>query len=84
VEAHVAEFRFAETEIAETKGEMLADEIQLRQEPGGIAVGGEELDDGFKVDGAGLLVEGGASGSAFVYRSCSLTNAGTACQCGVE
>src|ERR1700686_2387475 len=29
----------------------------LREEPGGVAVGGEELDDGLEVDGALLLVE---------------------------
>ena len=61
VQAHVAEFRFAEAEVAETEGEMIV-RVQLREEPGGVAVGGEELNDGFEVDGASLLVEGGALG----------------------
>ena len=61
VEAHVAKFRFTEAEIAETEGEIPVG-VQLREEPGGVAVGGEELNDGFEVDGASLLVEGGALG----------------------
>jgi hypothetical protein len=34
---------------------MLAVRVQLREEPGGVAVGGEELDDGCEVDSAFLL-----------------------------
>jgi hypothetical protein len=64
VQAHVAEFRFAEAEIAETKGEMPANGVQLREEPGGVAVGGEEFNDGFEVDGADVLVECDALGAA--------------------
>lgn len=63
VQAHVAEFRLPEAEIAETEGQVAVG-VQLREEPGGVAVGGEELDDGFEVDGADLLVEGGALGAA--------------------
>src|ERR1700691_3314059 len=60
VQAHVAEFLLPEAEIAEAEGEIFAIRVQLRQEPGGIAVRGEELYDGFEVDGASLLVKGGA------------------------
>jgi hypothetical protein len=63
VQAHVAEFRFAEAEVAETEGEMIV-RVQLREEPGGVAVRGEKLNDGFEVDGAGLLFKGGALGAA--------------------
>ena len=31
---------------------MLAVRVQLREEPGGVAVGDEDLDDGFEVNGA--------------------------------
>jgi len=55
MEAHVAEFRFAKTEITESEGEMLAVRIQLRQDLGGVAIGGEELNEGFEVDGAGSI-----------------------------
>jgi hypothetical protein len=64
--AHVAKFRLPETEVKETEGAMAADRVQLREEPGGVAVGGEELNDGFEVYGAGLLVEGGALSAAVV------------------
>jgi hypothetical protein len=60
VEAHVAEFGLAQVELAETEGEILAVRVQLREEPGGVAVRGEELDDGFEVDRALLLVKGSA------------------------
>ena len=40
---------------------MLAVRVQLREEPGSVAVGREDLDDGFEVDSAGLLVKGGAT-----------------------
>jgi hypothetical protein len=39
-QAHVTEFRFPEAEVAETEGEMPSYGVQLRQEPGGVAVGG--------------------------------------------
>ena len=54
VQAHVAEFRRAEAEVAETEGE-IAVGVQLREGLGGVAVAGEDLDDGFEVDGALLL-----------------------------
>jgi len=43
--------------------EMLSDWIELCEEPGGVAVRAEELDDGFEVDGALLRVDGGANRS---------------------
>jgi hypothetical protein len=43
VQADIAEFRFTEAEVAETEGEMSTTWVQLREEPGGVAVGGEEL-----------------------------------------
>ena len=50
LQAHLGDLRLAEAEIAETEGQ-IAVRIQLRQEPGGIAVGGEDFDDRFEVDG---------------------------------
>ena len=44
MEAHVAEFRFAKTEITESEGEMLAVRIQLRQDLGGVAIGEKAAD----------------------------------------
>ena len=38
--------------------------VQLREEPGGVAIWGKELDDRLEVDGALLLVEGGTLGAA--------------------
>ena len=58
VEAHVAELRFAEAKVAEAKGEMPADGVQLCKEPGGVAVGGKDLNDGFEVEDLVLAVEG--------------------------
>jgi hypothetical protein len=43
---------------------MLAVRIQLRDEPGGVAVRGEYLNDGLEVDRALLLVEGGTLGGS--------------------
>ena len=60
-QAHVAEFRLSEAEVAESECEMLAVRVQLRKEPSGVAVCGEEFHDGFEVDSAGLLVKGGAT-----------------------
>jgi hypothetical protein len=48
------EFGFSEAEVAESECKMLANGVQLCEEPGGVAVGGEELDDGFEVDGGAL------------------------------
>ena len=56
VEAHVAKFRFTEAEIAETEGEIPVG-VQLREEPGGVAVGGEELDDGLGVERSSLMLD---------------------------
>ena len=58
MEVHLTEYRLAETEVAETDGQIAA-RIQLRDKPDGVARGGE-LDDGFHIDGASLLIEGGA------------------------
>jgi hypothetical protein len=52
-EAHVSEFRLAETEIAEAEGGINVG-VELGQEPGGIAVGGEEFHDGLEVEDPGL------------------------------
>jgi hypothetical protein len=46
VQAHVAEFWLPETEVAESECEIPADRIQYRQQPGGVAVGGESLKTG--------------------------------------
>jgi hypothetical protein len=62
-EAHVTEFGFTETEVAKSEGQIDVG-VELGQEPGGVAVGGEELDDGLEVEGAMLLVEGGALGAS--------------------
>jgi hypothetical protein len=37
--------------------------VQLREEPGGVAVGGEEFDDGLEVDSLVLAVDGGSLGA---------------------
>ena len=58
-EAHIAEFRLPEPEVAKTEGQIDVG-VELGQEPGGVAVGGEELDDGFEVDDLVLAVDGGA------------------------
>jgi len=42
---------------------MLADWIELRQEPGGVAVGGEGRNDGFEVEDFVLAVDGRALGT---------------------
>jgi hypothetical protein len=52
-QAHVAEFRLPKAEVAETEGEIRTVWVQLRQEPSGVAVGGEQFDDGFEVDSSG-------------------------------
>jgi hypothetical protein len=59
VEAHVAEFRLAEPEIAKTERQIDI-RVELGQEPGGVAVGGEELDDGCEVIDLVAAVDGGA------------------------
>jgi hypothetical protein len=63
VQAHIAELRLPETEIAKSQGQVAVG-VQLRQEPGGVAVGAEDLDDGFEVDGLVLAVYGGTLGAA--------------------
>src|ERR1019366_2237938 len=58
-QAHVTEFRLAESEIAKTERQIDI-RVELRQEPGGIAVGGEKLHDGLEVEALVLAVDGGA------------------------
>jgi hypothetical protein len=58
-QTHVTEFRLAEPEIAKTEGQIDI-RVELGQEPGGVAVGGEELDDGFEVIDLVVAVDGGA------------------------
>ena len=48
-EAHVAEFRLAYAEIAESEGETVAG-IELGEEPGALRIGGEEFDDWLEVE----------------------------------
>src|ERR1039457_3169877 len=60
-----SEFRLPAAEVAETEGQM-AVRVLLRGEPGGVAVGCEDLDDGFEVDGLVLAVDGGALGAAIL------------------
>jgi hypothetical protein len=60
VQADVAESQFTEAGIAATAGRLLCACVQLREDPGSVAVGGEDLHDWFEVDGAGFLVESGA------------------------
>ncbi len=60
VQAHIAKFWFAEAKVAETESEMPANGIQLRQEPGGVSVGGEDLDDRIEVDRLVLAVDSGS------------------------
>jgi hypothetical protein len=57
VQAYVAEFRLSEAEVAETEGEMPV-RVQLREKPGGVAVWGEDLDDGYEVDAPSLCSQG--------------------------
>ena len=65
VQAHVAEFLLPEAEIAEAEGEIFAIRVQLRQEPGAVAVGGEDLDDGFEVDGKNDCTAGAIAARTF-------------------
>ena len=62
-EAHVAEFRLAQAEIAESEGQAVV-RIELGQEPGTLRVGREEFDDGFEVDCVVAFVHRGALCSA--------------------
>jgi hypothetical protein len=66
---HVVEVWLAPPQLAETEGEILAVRVQLREESGGVAVGGEELDDGFEVDGTHLMVERRALGACVLEES---------------
>ena len=52
MQAHVSEFRFPEPQVAETECEMLANGVELGEEPGGVAVGGKDLDDRLEIDGS--------------------------------
>src|ERR1035441_8529969 len=54
-QAHVTEFRLAEPEIAKTERQIDI-RVELRQEPGGVAVGGEKLYDGFDIEALRLAV----------------------------
>ena len=62
-QTHVTEFRLAEPEIAKTERQIDI-RVELRQEPGGIAVGGEKLHDGLEVEALVLAVDGGALGAS--------------------
>jgi hypothetical protein len=57
VEAHVAQFGLAESEITKSKGEIDVG-VEFREEPRGVAVGGEEFDHGLEVPHLVLLVNG--------------------------
>jgi hypothetical protein len=59
LKAHVAEFGFAEAEIAKSKCHVDV-RVELCEEPGGVPVGGEELHHGFEVQHLVLTVDGGA------------------------
>jgi len=59
-EAHVAEFRLPEPEVEKSEGEIDVG-VELCEEPSGVAVGGEEFDDGFEVEALVLAVDGGAA-----------------------
>jgi hypothetical protein len=54
--AHVTEFRLAEPEIAKTERQIDI-RVELCQEPSGVAVGGEEFDDGLEVEALVLAVD---------------------------
>jgi hypothetical protein len=54
-QAHVTEFRLAEPESAKTEGQIDVG-VELGQQPGGVAVGGEELDDGCALRALCLVV----------------------------
>jgi hypothetical protein len=72
VQAHVAEFRFAESEVAETEGQILAVRVQLREELGGVAVGAEEPYDGLEIDGASISGLDGGTCTRFPRRGSGL------------
>src|SRR5450631_2756706 len=55
-EAHVTKLRFAESEIAKAECQVDAG-VEFGQEPGGVAVGGEEFDDGWEVEDLVLAVD---------------------------
>jgi hypothetical protein len=48
------------------------DGVQLREEPAGVAVGGEDLYDGFEVEDLVLAVDDGASGAAILEKFLAL------------
>jgi hypothetical protein len=53
----VADLPFAKTEIAEAKGDIPVG-VEFCEEPSGVAVGGEELHDGFEVYHLVLMFDG--------------------------
>src|ERR1700733_15216348 len=59
-----AEYRLALPQVAENEGEIRAIRVQLRDEPCGVAVGGEKLNDGFEVEDLVLAVDRSALGAA--------------------
>ena len=64
MQADVAEFGFAETEIAEAEGQVIKIRVDLREEPGGVPVGGEKLHHRFEVEALVLAVDGGELGTS--------------------
>ena len=59
-----AEYWLALPQVAENEGEIRAIRVQLREEPCGVAVGGEKLNDGFEVENLILMPYGRALGAA--------------------
>jgi hypothetical protein len=56
--AHVPEFRLAKAEIAKAEGQVVG--VEFGEKPRGVAVGGDELHDGFEVEDLVLAVDRGA------------------------
>jgi hypothetical protein len=73
VQAYIAEFRFAEPQVAKAEGQGIHIGVELCEEPGGIAVGGEELYDGFKVEALILAVDGGELGASVLEELLALS-----------
>ena len=66
VKADVTEFQLPESHVAKTEDQMPVGLVQLRKEPRGAAIRGEELDDRFEVDSADILVKRRALGAPVV------------------
>jgi len=64
-ETHVTEFRFAQPEVAKAEGEINV-RVELGEQPGGVAVRGEEFYDEFKVEALVLAIDGGALGASIL------------------